>query len=374
MDIEIKEVSSPADFKSFIRFPYHLYGQSKHWVPPLLRDERAAFNESKNPALKYCDYLLLIARRGTEVVGRVAGIINRRENEVHQLKRARFGWYDILDEEEISDALFNRLFQWAAEKGMEHIEGPMGFTNLDKAGLLIEGFDELPTIATLYNYPYYKEHLDNLGFTKSADYIEYEFTVPDTVPDRVYRLSEMISRKYGLKLVEEKSKSTIFKKYGAQFFNLVNETHSNLYGFVPFDKDQIEYYTRKFLSFIQTEFIALVVDKNDKLVGYAITMPSFSRAFQKSNGRLTLHGLYHLWKASRVVRRADLMLVGVSSQYRNKGIVALVFLKIIEAFRKRGVVRVESNPELEHNTEVHAMWKNYDYRQHKRRRSFSRKI
>lgn len=374
MSLKIIEVKSKKELKEFIHFPYQLYAQSSQWVSPLLRDEYASFDHTKNPALKHSDHLLLMAYRGSTPVGRVAGIINRHENEIQGLKRARFGWYDMLDETDVSEALFHWLKNWAREKGMKRIEGPMGFTNLDKAGLLIEGFDELPTVATLYNYPYYKEHLDHLGFEKAADYLEYEFQVPDQIPERVIKFSNLIAEKYQLKLVTETDKKVLLDRYGHKLFELINQTHALLYGFVPFDQDQIRYYTSKFLHLVNPEFLALVVDKNDNLAAYAVTMPSYSQAFRKAKGKLWPFGFIHLLRASRKVSRIDMMLIGVERQYKNKGVVAMVFRKLIESYIKSSIRKVESNPELEENHEVRAMWKNYEYRQHKRRRSFIKEL
>lgn len=374
MSLQIVEVTSSKHLKEFVKFPFLLYKSNSYWVPPLLKDEFHVFDPAKNPALRHAECILLLAFRGGKPVGRIAGIINHTENEAQGLSRARFGWFDTMDEYEISEGLLSWIFQWAKDRGMKSVEGPMGFTNLDKAGLLIEGFDEVPTVATLYNYPYYKDHLERLGFQKAADYLEYEFHVPDHIPERVTKFAEMVAEKYTLKLIEERDMRSVMGRYGRKFFDLVNQTHAELYGFVPFDDAFADYYTAKFIRLLHPDFVALVVDKNDNLVAYSITMPSFSEAFKKAGGKLFPFGIYHLWKAFKKVKKIDLMLIGVEKKLRNKGVIAIVFNKMIESYIARGVERVESNPELEENQEVRAMWKNYEYRQHKRRRSFRKTL
>jgi hypothetical protein len=249
----------------------------------------------------------------------------------------------------------------------------MGFTNLDRAGMLTFGFDEIATIATIYNYPYYNDHLISLGFTKSVDYVEYEFKVPESVPEKVTSLMDVISKRYGVRLLENITRNDI-RRYGQQLFDLINETHRNLYGFKLLSEEMKQYYINKYLPFVRPDFIALVVNDKDELVAYALTMPSYAVAFQKAQGKLFPFGFWHVYWAAKKMRRADLLLIGVTDQLRNKGVTALIFHRVITVFRKYGIQLVESNPELENNQQVQALWQNYESRQHKRRRVYQREL
>ncbi len=263
--------------------------------------------------------------------------------------------------------------KWLREKGASIIKGPMGFTNLDKAGLLTFGFDELPTISTIYNYPYYNDHVVALGFNKSVDYVEFEFTVPGTIPEKVTTFIDIITKRYGVRVVENLTKASM-QRYGQQLFELINETHRNLYGFKLLSDDMKRYYMKKYLPYIKQDFVALVVNDQDKLVAFGLSMPSYARAFQKIGGRLFPFGLWHIYRASHNNSRADLMLIGVTDTLRNKGLTSLIFHRLLNTFMKHGIQRVESNPELEDNQQVQALWQKYEYRQHKRRRVYQKDL
>jgi hypothetical protein len=369
MSISVKQVSGRAGIREFIDFQFTLYRESKVWVPPMIASEMKTLDPAFNPSHAMAESVLFLAFRKGQIVGRIAAIAAKDRSGIE----GRFGWYDVIDDLEVSKALIAQAGIWLRAKGASQIKGPMGFTNLDKAGLVIMGFDELPTIATIYNYPYYNDHLNALGFVKSADYIEYEFVVPPAIPEKITAFAGMIAQRYGLSVVDCKQIKDIMK-YGSQLFELINETHRHLYGFKLLSEEMKQYYTKKYLSFIQRDFIALVVNAENQLVAYALTMPSLSRAFQKARGLRFPFGFWHIRRAVRHIDRVDLMLIGVTDHLRNKGVTALVFQKLLTTFIRYGVKRVESNPELENNPQVHALWHAYESRQHKRRRVYQRDL
>jgi hypothetical protein len=373
MTIEIIPVKSKRELKEFVKFPFTLYRNSKFWVPPLIKDELSILDPSKNPAMDHSESVLYVAKENGRIVGRIAGIINHLEVEKMGLRQVRFGWFDFIDDVNVSGALLSTIEKWGRDKGMTQMQGPMGFTNLDKAAFLIEGFDELPTVATIYNYSYYKEHLEELGYEKAVDYVEYEFAVPDPVPAKVQRFAKLIQEKYKLRIIIEPNKKK-FQGYAKQLFALINQTHQALHGFIPFSERQINLYVEKYSKLINPEFVTLIVNDEDRLIGYAISMPSYSRAFQKAKGRIFPFGIFHLLKAAKRPKTMDLMLIGIADEYRNKGIIAMIFNDFITKYLQHGIIKAESNPELENNQNVKAMWKNYENRQHKRRRTFIKKL
>lgn len=369
MSIEIRQVSGQDGIRQFIRFPYRLYQGSDNWVPPMDRGEMQTLDPARNPAQTDSPAMLFMAYKDSRPVGRLAAIALQGREGVE----GRFGWYDVIDDLTVSKALFTVAEQWLREKGAKQIKGPMGFTNLDKAGMLTYGFNELATIATIYNHAYYNDHINALGFTKAVDYVEFEFKVPDEIPEKVTAFVDVIAKRYRVQMLENLS-TTEMRSYGNQLFDLINETHRNLFGFKLLSEKMKQYYIKKYLSYIKPDFVALVVNDENKLVAYALTMPSYAKAFQKARGRLFPFGFWHIRQAARIVRRADLLLIGVADAYRNKGITSLIFLRMIQNFKRYGVVHVESNPELEDNQQVQALWQKYEYRQHKRRRVYQRDL
>jgi GNAT superfamily N-acetyltransferase len=309
-----------------------------------------------------------MAFRQGNPVGRIAAIASGSEQGVE----GRFGWFDVVDDLEVARSLFDAAKAWLRERGASEIIGPLGFTNLDRAGLLISGYDELATTATIYNHPYYHAHLEALGFTKARDYIEFEFKVPE-IPEKVKAFADLITKRYNLRVIEKLTTASILK-YGNQLFDLINETHRKLYGFKLLSDDMKQYYIKKYLPFVRPDFIVLIVNAEDKLVAYALTMPSYARAFQKARGRLFPFGFWHIYRANRHVKRADLLLIGVADALRNKGVTALIFQRVITKFTQIGIELVESNPELEDNQQVQALWQKYEYRQHKRRRVYQQEL
>uniref|UniRef100_UPI0025AFD8A0 N-acetyltransferase n=1 Tax=Bacteroides acidifaciens TaxID=85831 RepID=UPI0025AFD8A0 len=321
------------------------------------------------------DYFL--AYRDDKIVGRVAAIINNRANEKWNCKNVRFGWIDFIDDPEVSSALIKTVEDWGKERGMTHIAGPLGFTDFDAEGMLVEGFDQLSTMATIYNYPYYPVHMEKLGFEKDADWVEYKIYIPDAIPDKHKRISELIQRKYNLKIKKYTSAKKIAKDYGQKIFELMNEAYSPLYGYSPLTQRQIDQYVKMYLPILDLRMVTLITDANDELVCVGISMPSLAEALQKSHGRLLPLGWFYLLKALFMKRRAkmlDLLLVAVKPEYQNKGVNALLFSDLIPVYQKLGFIFAESNPELELNGKVQAQWDYFETQQHKRRRAFIKEI
>ena len=374
-NLTLKVVKSSKDFDAFVRFPFDLYRYNSHWVPPLIKDEIETINPNTNPVYQNAKARFFLAFRGEKVVGRIASIINWIEvNEVGKSK-VRFGWFDVIDDLEVSKLLLEQVRLFGEEHNLKTIEGPMGFSNLDKAGMLIEGFEERNTMITLYNAPYYKNHLEALGYKMNAKWVEYEIKIDDfeASPEKVKRFSKLIMKRYELSLLQFKDKKDIIP-YVDQMFQLLDETYNKLQTFVPIQRYQIEHYKERYLRFIHPDFIKCIVDSKGKLIAFSITMPSFTDALKKINGRINLFNFYHLYKALRKNNRASFYLIGVHPDYQNKGITAIIFYEMQKLFNKRNINIVETNPELEENTAIQKLWKNYENRLHKKRATFVKNI
>lgn len=369
--ILVEEVTTRKQRRQFLNFPFDLYKGNPYWVPELLLSDIKAL--WKNPALEFCKTKYFIAKQNGKVMGRIATIINPKEYEKTGKSLARFGWLDFVNDPGISAALFKAAEDWAKANGAEAIHGPLGFTDLDREGMLIEGFEELGTIATYYNYPYYKEHLERLGYVKSTDWVEFEIEVPNNVDPRVSEFSKKIAERYKLRELGATRKSQ-FKPYIPQVFELLNQAYAHLYGTVPLTEKQVKFYADQYLGFVKPNFISIVLNEHNELVGFGITMPSMSKAFQKAEGRLFPFGFIHLLKALKKNDRADFYLIAVRKDYQGKGVQTLMFDKIWRSFIQFGIKKVETNPELENNLAVQAMWSNYAPRQHKRRRCFIKEL
>ena len=377
MAVTIKQVSTQRDLKRFIRFNYELYKHNPYSVPDLYDDMLTTFNKQKNPAFEFCEADYFLAYKDGKPVGRVAAIINRRANETWNKKEVRFGWIDFTDDTEVSEALIRTVEQWGKERGMTHIQGPLGFTDMDAEGMLIEGFDQLGTMATTYNYPYYPAHLERLGFRKDADWVEYKIYIPDAIPEKHRRISDLIQRKYNLRIKKYTSGKKIARDYGQAIFDLVNEAYRPLYGYSALTQRQIDPYIKSYLPILDLRMVTLITDAEDQLVAVGISMPSLSRALQQSHGRLLPFGWFYLLKALFFKRRShilDLLLVAVKPEYQNKGVNALLFSDLIPVYQQLGFEYAESNPELELNGKVQAQWDYFRTEQHKRRRAFVKEI
>jgi len=373
MTIQIKEVLTRKELKTFILFPHQLYRGNPCWVPTLFQDEMNTLRCDKNPAFETCRARYWLAFKDGKVVGRIAAILNCPHIEKWKQPYLRFGWVDFIDDLEVSAALFNTVEAWAREENLTAVHGPLGFTDMDREGMLVEGFDELGTLATIYNYPYYPQHLEQHGYRKDTDWVEYELVVPAQADERVSKLAEIVLKRNRLRLLNVKHKKDLLP-YANQLFDLLQEAYAHLYSYVPLTPKQVQAYIDQYFGFITPDFVPVVLDEQDRMVAFGITMPSLSRALQRCGGRLFPFGFIHLLRALKKNDRADLYLVAVAPQYQGKGINAILIYKMIEVFNRLGIQKVESNPELEDNILVQGQWKNYEKRQHKRRRCYIKRL
>jgi hypothetical protein len=369
MDVQIKEVVTPKDLKSFIRFPYLLYRGNSNWVPPLFSNEYRTLRRDKNPAFENCEARYWLAYGQGRIVGRVAGIINRLHVQKWKQRYMRFGWIDFIDDADVSEALLKTVESWARETGMTTVHGPLGFTGLDPEGMLVEGFDEPGTMATIYNYSYYATHMEKMGYVKDVDWVEYELLGPHGPVETISRIADTVVRRYKLKTPEIRNKKELLP-YAGELFQLLHDEYRDLYAMVPLTRGQVDAYVKRYFRFIRPEFMPIVLDENNRMVAFGISIPSLSRALQKARGKLFPFGFIHLLKALRKNDRMDLYLMAVRSEYHGKGVNAIVIHKMHGAFNKFGVMRAESNPNLETNRHIRQQWEHFEKRQHKRRRCF----
>ena len=376
MSIYVHPIATDHDqLSQYVQFPIDLYRDNACYVPPLVIDQIATLSPEGNPAFDFCEAQSFMAFDNGEPVGTITAIINRAANEKTGQKQMRFGFMDFIDSDEVVDSLFEAVAQWGRERGMKEMVGPVGFTDMDPEGMLIEGFDEMGTMATIYNYPYYVRHMERLGFVKDADWIEYRITIPDGIPEKHQRIGEIVARKYGLKVLKYTSRKKIRREYGRAIFELVNEAYADLYGFVPLTDRQIEHYINVYIDVLRLEDVSLVVDSEGTLVALGISMPSLSQALRKSHGRLFPFGWYHLLKAIKGhTDVVDLLLVAVKPEYQSKGVNALIFNDLIPRYIANGYKFAESNVELEGNESVQKQWEYFERRQHRRRRAWNKSL
>ena len=372
--IQVIEVKTKKQLRDFIKFPDKLYKGNQYRVPPLHTFEIAALSPKKNPAFEFCEAKYWLAYENNQIVGRIAGIINNRGNEIWKENTVRFGWIDFIDNVDVVTALFKEVENWGRTKGMKKIQGPMGFCDMDMEGTLVEGFEELSTQTVLYNYPYYPDYIEKNGFTKDVDWIQYEIKVPDKIPDKVKRISELIPQKYNLRMLKFKSAKEVLP-YGVKMFHTYNEALRHLYGFVPLSEAQIKDYIKQYFSMINPKYINFIVDANDEVVGFGICILSLSKAMIKAKGKLFPFGFIHILRDMKKNDTADLMIQAVTDEYKNKGLPAMFYASIMQEFIDNGVTTVISSAVLEHNKDSLLMFTNgYEVRQHMRRRSYSKEI
>ncbi|MGM9824787.1 MAG: N-acetyltransferase [Muribaculaceae bacterium] len=376
MAIEIREIKpTRKEIKKFSMFSTNMYKDNKYYVPDLLMDNLDTFNPAKNPASEFCDSKLFMAYRDGKAVGRVAGIINRVVNEKCNEKNVRFGFIDFVDDEEVSAALMAAVEDWGRSQGMDHIVGPLGFTDMDPEGMLIEGFDQVSTMATIYNHPYYQQHIEKLGFERETDWVEFKIVVPDVIPEKMVRICEIVKKKYNVRNIKYTSAKALVKDYGQAIFQLINEAYSQLYGYSPLTPRQIDHYISMYLPVLRLENVSLIVDADNTLIGVGIAMPSMSKALQRSRGKLFPFGWYHLLKGLKGKNDVvDLLLVAIKPEYQSKGVNSLLFNDLIPCFRKNGYKYAESNPELDDNQRVQLQWQYFETTQHKRRRAYKKAL
>lgn len=374
--VEIKQIKpSRSNLLKFIKFQLALYKDNEYFVPPLIIDELDTLNPDKNPAFDFCDGAYFMAYRNGKPVGRIAAIENKQINERCKQKIARFGFFDFIDDQEVSSALLAAAEQWARDRGLTRIVGPLGFTDLDREGMLTFGYDELSTMATNYNYPYYVNHIEKAGYVKDSDWVEFQIAIPEGVPERYKRISDIVAKKYGLKVLKYSSRKKIREEYGHEIFTLVNEAYKDLYQYSLLTERQIKKYIKEYINLLDLDLVTLIADAQGTLQGIGIAMPSMSRALQKSGGKLFPTGWLPLLKGLKGKNdRVDLLLVGIRPEYQGKGVNALLFTDLIPQFIKHGYKLAESNPEMETNAKVQNQWDAFNPRLHRRRRSFCKDL
>lgn len=373
METKIIEAVTRGQLKEFVRFGNRLYEGDKYFCPPLFMDEMNTLDRAKNPAFEVCDAAYFLAYRGSEVVGRIAAIENRVANEAWGVRKTRFGWFDFIDDLEVSKALLDRAAEWGRQKGLQCLNGPVGFTDMDHQGLLIEGFDIPSPMAALYNYPYYARHYEAYGLVKEADWIEKKIHIPQTISKRIEKVAEIVSETYDLKITPVRDKRDVVEKFGYSFFDVINEAYKPLYNFSPLTERQKKHYAEIYFPILNYDFVSIITDRDDRMAGLGVSMPSLTAALQKSGGRLLPTGWYHLLKAIKAdkVEEVDLLLIAVRPEYQDCGAPALIFADQIPKFIKHGVRYANVTATLETNGKVKDIWDHYfELETNKRRRAF----
>ncbi len=377
MSVEIRQIApGKRELLPFVHFPIDaLYSDNPYYVPALVTDEVDTLRPDRNPAFEFCDSVYFMAYVDGKPVGRIAGIINKVVNERKGMKELRFGFVDFIDSDEVVDALFKAVIDWGKKQGLTRLTGPLGFTDMDPEGCLVEGFDQLSNQATIYNHPYYSKQFERIGMVKDVDWVEMKITVPPEVPEKMARVAAIVRERYNLRNIKFKSRKKLVDQYGEAIFNLINEAYDSLFGYSPLSQAQIDHYIKMYLPFLPLDDLSLVVKEDGTLIGVGIAIPSLSRALIKCRGRLFPTGWYHLLKAFKTKNDiVDLMLIAVKPEYQNKGVNAMFFDDLIPYFNKFGYKWAESNPELEENQKVLQQWKFFELEQHKRRRAYTMEI
>ena len=375
-EIIIKEVTTRRELRRFVQFGIDLYEGNPYFCPPIILDELNAFNPKGNPALEVCEFVVYMAYRNNEIVGRIVGIINRRANEAWNVKKCRFGWFECIDDYDVFKALLDAVAEWGRSKGMELLNGPVGFTDFDHQGLLLEGFEYNSPMASLYTHPYYIAHYERYGLEKEADWIKFQVTPPTEAPERMRRVAKLVAERYGLHTVKVKNVREVKKRYGYTYFDVVDAAYQKLYNFQPLTDKQKRYYCNMFFPLLNFDFVTLVANDKDEIVAVGLGMPSLSEALRKCKGRLFPFGWYHLLKALKAKKMTDfdLLLIAVRPDYQDKGVNALLFDEMTPYFSKYGIQRVETSAILETNLKSYSNFTIFDHIQHKRRRAFVKKL
>lgn len=371
--IQVKPVTTKKELKAFVTFPFELYKDCPYWVPPLIKDEIETLSGKKNPVFKNAEAHYFLAYKNGKIAGRIAAIINHIEINDQDKKKMRFGWLDMIDDVEVTKALLNEVFTIGKQHSLTYTEGPVGFSNMEKAGILTQGYQELNTMITWYHYPYYAQHMRELGFKEQATWVEYRLSIPSEMKEKVKKFSSIIKKRYSLDVIRFKSKKEILP-YVDAMFGLLNNTYNSLQTFVPIQQYQIDYYKEKYFGFIHPDYITCIRDADGKLIAFSVVMPSFSRALKKANGKLFPFGWYHLMQAQKKNNTAAFYLIGIDPEYQGKGVTAIIFAEMQQLFNAKGITKVETNPELEENTAVQLLWKDYNPVQHKQRSTFRKDL
>jgi len=371
--ITVKQITNKKDLRKFVTFPFQLYKGSKYWVPPLINDEMETLDSKKNPVFKNAEASYFLAYKDGVIAGRIAVIINHLEIKDLQKKKVRFGWLDMIDDIQVTKALLEKVKEIGISKQLEYMEGPVGFSNMEKAGILTKGYEEMNTMITWYHYPYYAKHFEELGFEKQATWVEFRLQNPAEPTDKVIKFASLIKRRYKLEIIRFKNKKEILP-YVDEMFDLLNKTYNSLQTFVPIQQYQIDHYKEKYFNFIHPDYITCIVDEEGKLIAFSVVMPSFSKALKKANGRLFPVGWYYLLQAQKKNDTAAFYLIGIDPKYQGKGVTALIFQEMGDLFASKGIKQTETNPELIENTAVQQLWKDYSPIQHKERSTFRKSL
>ena len=373
MKIQIREILNDKDLVTFVKFPMNLYKDNLYYVPPIIKDELDALNKEKNPVFKEAEARYFLAYKDNKIVGRIAAIINWKEVKEQGKNKMRFGWFDVIDDIQVTKALLNKVIEIGKANQLEYMEGPVGFSNLDKAGLLTAGFDKLATMVGLYNAPYYAKHFEELGFTTANEWTEFALEMPKELPEKVIKFNQIVQERYKLKeLTFTKTNQLI--PYVEEMFDLLDKTYSSLDTYVPIPDYQIEHYKKKYIPFINPDYVNIIVDENNKMVAFAITMPSYSKALQKAKGKIFPFGWFYLLRANRNNNAAAFYLIGIDPKYQGKGVTALIFNAMYQTFKRNGIKHLETNPELVENESIQVLWKAYNPVNHKRRKTFRKEL
>ena len=375
-EIIIKEVKTESELRRFVQFGIELYEGNPYYCPPIFFDEVNTFDPESNPALEVCDFILYMAYRNGKIVGRIAGIINHRANEAWGVKKCRFGWFDFVDDYSVFCSLIDAVAEWGRARGMERLNGPVGFTDFDHQGLLIEGFDYNAPMASLYTHPYYIAHYERYGLTKEADWIEYQITPPKQAPERMRRVVDLVAKRYNLHTVKVKSVRELKQRYGYTYFDVLDSAYQKLYNYQPMTPKQKQYYCKMYFPLLNFDFVTMVANEKDEIVAVGLGMPSLSEALRKCRGRLFPFGWYHLIKALKAKKMTDfdLLLIAVRPDYQDKGVTSLIFNEMTPHFTKYGIQRVETTAILETNHKSLANFADFEHIQHKRRRAYIKNL
>ena len=373
MEIMLKEVRDHKNLDLFIKFPDNLYRGCNYYIPAIHNNQFLTLSKEKNPAFEHCEARYWLAFSGNKILGRVAGIINHRYNKEKQTSCMRFGWLDFIENENLLKTLLQQVENWAREKEMTYIHGPLGFTSFDASGVLVEGFDEWPTSFGHYNFPYYDKMLQNAGYKKDVDWLEFNIEVPDALPPKVLTAADLIAKRYSLRNASLKNKNDI-GKYANEVFELLNTVYKDLHCFSSLTPAQIKDLTKDFMSFMQPNYVSFILNNKDEVVAFGIVMPSLTKALKKAKGKLYPFGILHILYALHYNDTVDMLLIGVKPDYQNKGVHALIFSKIGQTFISKGIKQVETNRELENNHKVQQLWAGYEIRQHKRARCYIKEL
>lgn len=371
--ITIKEIHSKKDLKTFVKFPFKLYKDSKYWVPPIISQELKTFDKKENPVFHDAEARFFLAYKDAEVVGRVAAIVNWLEINGQDQKKMRFGWFDMVDDVAVSKALLDKVIEIGKEHNLEYVEGPVGFSNLDKVGVLTEGFDTIGTMITWYTYPYYAKHLESLGFHPEKEYIESIFRFDNVDPASFSKIQDLIKRRYKLKALSF-TKSKDVMPYADKMFDLFNKTYSGLSSFVSISEIQKEYFKKKFISFINPEYIKFVVDSKNELIAFAIVLPSFAKALQKIKGKLFPFGFLKLLHAKKHSKDVVFYLIGILPEYQSKGVTSIIFNEYYSVFKEKGIQNCIRTPELADNLAIQQLWKHFNPKITKRRKTYRKDL